>query len=93
MEYFKKSAELLNFPADITYAKCLMELNRVSECIQHLEDMSEKYQDIVSQRQQLLLNIAMLACKENDLEKASIKFLKAIELDTDSQLLQVLFLF
>lgn len=89
MDYFKKSAEFLNFPADITYARCLVELNRVSECIQHLSVMLTKYKDDANNKQKILLDIAMLSCKKNDYDKASTNFLEAILLDKESSLLQV----
>lgn len=88
MEYLKKSAEHFNFPADITYAKCLMELNKVLNCTQHLQNMLCKYKS-VSDMQQILLDLAMLYWRESNFNVAATNFLKAVELDQVSQLLQV----
>lgn len=89
IEYFKKAAELRNFPADIECAKCLMNLKRTSECLDHLHEMLQKYKDDINNGQVILLHIAMLSYEEHDIEKACVKFLEAIQLDKQSNRLKV----
>lgn len=73
----------------IHFAHCLLVLNKISECIQHLQEMSAKFKDNVECKQKILLNIAILSFKEKNFEEASTNFLEAIEVDTENQLLQV----
>lgn len=52
LRYFKKTFETqLNYPASIAYAQCLMKLNKVSQCIQHLHEMLQIYKDDIKTKQ------------------------------------------
>ncbi len=89
MEFSAKPDGRHNFSADLTYAQHLKSLNKIADCIQHLQLMLRKYNYDVNYKQKILLNIAILSYKENDLEKALTYFLVAFQLDKNSQLLQV----
>lgn len=86
MEYFK-SDHKNSFAADQGNEKCLMQLYKISECIQ--ENMLQKYGDNIDHKQMILFNTVLHSCKENNFEKALMNFFEAIKLDKKNELLQV----
>lgn len=84
-----ENLDLHNFAADVGYAQHLINLKKISDCNQHLHSMLKKYKHNDAFKQKILLHMAMLYFKENDFKKALSIFLEAIQLDKDSQVLQV----
>ncbi|KAJ8686674.1 hypothetical protein QAD02_022468 [Eretmocerus hayati] len=82
--YYKKSADLDNFAADVQYASCELKINKNFKYVSHLKNVLEKYNSTYK-KQKLLLQIGVsYYAIHRDIENAISYILDAVAKDFEN---------